>query len=80
LTTLCQFVPWSIANITAQLLQDKVRPTHRHKQPELLECGVILLQDIATPYHHHDVQNLVQCWGHEVLAHPPYTPDLVLCD
>jgi hypothetical protein len=57
------------------LLQDKVRPALRRKQPELLECGVILLQDNATP-HNHYVQNLAQCWGWEVLAHPLYSPDL----
>jgi histone-lysine N-methyltransferase SETMAR len=58
------------------LLQDKVRPALHCKQPELLEHGVTLLQDKATPHRHHDVQNLVQCWGWEVLAHPPYSPDL----
>jgi transposase len=26
------------------------------------------------------VQNLVQSWGWEVLAHPPYSPDLAPCD
>jgi hypothetical protein len=45
------------------LLQDKVRPALRRKQPELLERGVILLQDKATPHRHCDVQNLVQRWG-----------------
>jgi hypothetical protein len=53
------------------LLQDKVRPALRHKQPDLLEHGAILLQDNATPHRHHDVQNLVQRWGWEVLARPP---------
>jgi hypothetical protein len=48
-----------------------------HKQPELLEHGVILLHDSATPHCHHDVQNLVQHWSWEVLVHSPYSPDLV---
>jgi histone-lysine N-methyltransferase SETMAR len=60
------------------LLQDKVRPLLRHKQPELLECGAIFLQDNATPHRLCDVQNLVQRW--EVLAHPPFSPDLAPCD
>jgi histone-lysine N-methyltransferase SETMAR len=38
-----------------------------------------LLEDNATIHHHRDVQNLVQ-WGWEVLAHPPYSPDLALYD
>jgi hypothetical protein len=53
------------------LLQDKVRPILCHKQPELLEHGVILLQDKATPHHHCDLQNLVQQWGWDVLAFLP---------
>ena len=60
-------------------LQDKVRPAVCHKHPEVLECGVIFLQDNTTPHHHHDLQNLVQK-GWEVLACPPSSPDLVLCD
>jgi histone-lysine N-methyltransferase SETMAR len=58
------------------LLQDKVRSALRRKQTELLEHGAILLQDNAAPHCHRDVQNLVQHWGWEVLAHPPYSPDL----
>jgi len=62
-------------------LQDKVRTGFcRKKKPELLEHCVILLQDIAIPHCHHDVQNLVQQWGLNVLAHPPYFPDLTPCD
>jgi histone-lysine N-methyltransferase SETMAR len=56
-----------------------VRKALCHKQPELLERGAILLQDNATPHRHHDVQNLVQRSGWEVLAHPPYSPDLAPC-
>ena len=62
------------------LLQDKVRPDLRCKQLELLENGVISLQDNATSHHHRDVQNPVQCCGREVLAYPPYSPDLAPCD
>jgi hypothetical protein len=51
-----------------------------HKLPELLELGIILLQDNATPLHHCDVQNFMQCWGWDVLAHPPFSPDLAPCD
>jgi histone-lysine N-methyltransferase SETMAR len=50
------------------------------QQPELLEHGFILHQDNATPHHNHDVQNLVQHWGWNVLAHPPYSPDLTPSD
>jgi Transposase. len=40
-------------------LQDKMRPAVCHKQPLLLQHGVILLQDSATRHHHCDVQH----WG-----------------
>ena len=60
------------------LLQDKVRPALRHKQPELPEHGVILLQDNAI-LQCHDVQNLVQHQGWDVLAHTPYSPDFTPC-
>jgi len=53
------------------LLQYRVRLAVHHKQPELLDYGVILLQVNATTLHYCDVQNLVQRWGSEVLAHAP---------
>ena len=49
------------------LLQDKIRQCLCHKQPELLEYGVILLQE-NTSHCHCDGQNLVQSWGWEVLG------------
>jgi hypothetical protein len=50
------------------------------KQSELLEHDVILLQDNAILYRHHYMQNLMKQWDWEVLAHPPYSPDLATCD
>jgi len=49
------------------LLQDKIRRCLHHKQPELLEHGVILLQENTT-HCYSDVQNLGQSWGCEVLG------------
>jgi hypothetical protein len=49
------------------LLQDKIGWCLHHKQPELLEHGVVLLQENTT-HCHCDVQNLVQSWGWEVLG------------
>lgn len=42
-----------------------------------MKCGVILFQENVTPRCHCDVQNLMQLWGWDVLAHSPYSPDLV---
>jgi transposase len=57
------------------LLQDKVRPA-LGQQAELLEHSAIVCQDKEIPHRHCDVQNLVQHWGSEMLAHPPYSPDM----
>jgi hypothetical protein len=56
-----------------------MRPAVCHKHPDMLGCVVILLQDNTTPHRHHDLQNLAQ-WGWEVLAFPPYSPNLTSCD
>jgi len=61
------------------LLQENVRRVLRRKR-ELRENCVILVQDNTTPHRQSDVQYLVQRWGWEVLAHPPYSPDLTQCD
>jgi len=47
-------------------MQYKIRRCLCHKQPELLEHGVILLQENTTRCHC-DGKNLVQSWGWEVL-------------
>jgi hypothetical protein len=62
------------------LLQYKVRPALHCQQPALFEHDVTLSHEISTPHYHHDVQNVVQCWGWEVLAYPPYSPNLAPCD
>jgi hypothetical protein len=46
----------------------------------MFEHGVIVFHKNSTPRQHHDVQNVVQCWGWEVLAKPPYSPDLAPYD
>jgi hypothetical protein len=51
------------------LLQYKLRLALYHKQPELLEHGVIFLLDNATPHCYCDVQNVVQHLEWKVLAH-----------
>jgi hypothetical protein len=45
------------------LLQHKVRPVLRHKQPELLERCAILLQDNATPHHRRKCKIWCNVWA-----------------
>ena len=77
LTILCQLVN---GQCYCALLRDEVRQAVHCKQPELLEHDVILLQDNATPHRQCDVENVVQLWDWDVLAHPPYSTDLTICD
>lgn len=76
---MCLTIPWYFtvnSPYYCSLVQDKVRPACRCKQPELLESGVILVQENATPHCQCDVQNLVKHWGWNIWAHPPYSPNL----
>ena len=80
LTILCQLVPQLMVNITVHSCKIMVRPALHCKQLELLQCDVILLWNKATTPCYHELRNLVQCWGWAILAHPPYSTDLVPCD
>jgi histone-lysine N-methyltransferase SETMAR len=62
------------------ILQEKLRPAIRKKQPDLLKSEVILLHDNARVHTQKDVVALLDQWDWEVLAHPPYSPDLSPCD
>ena len=58
----------------------KLRRAIRDKRPELLDAGVVLLHDNAGLQRRQDVVETVVSWGWEILEHPPYSPDLALCD
>ena len=58
----------------------KVRRAIKDKRPNLHNSGPILLQDNAGPHRKREVLDTLDNWGWEVLAHPPYSPDLSPCD
>jgi len=62
------------------VLIHKLRPAIARKQPQILEDGPILLHDGAGPHRAASVVQLLTEWDWEVLAHPPYSPDLSPCD
>ena len=50
------------------------------KQPGLLEATPLILQDNATCHRVGNVRAVFTEYNWEVLQHPPYSPDLSLCD
>ena len=45
-------------------------------RPDLMEHGVLILHDNARPHIAKDVRELLDGYSWEVLAHPPYSPDM----
>ena len=62
------------------ILREKLRPALRRRRQDLLTEGVILLHDNARPHLKTSVVEMLAKWEWEVLAHPPYSPDLSPCD
>lgn len=62
------------------ILREKLRPALRRRRQDLLTEGVILLHDNARPHLKTSVVEMLAKWKWEVLAHPPYSPDLSPCD
>lgn len=62
------------------ILRTGLRQAIRRKRPELIDGKIILLQDNAGPHRKKEVLEAMESWGWEVLAHPPYSPDLSPCD
>jgi histone-lysine N-methyltransferase SETMAR len=52
----------------------------KSNRPGMLSNGIIILHDNAHPHTANSVRNTLQRFGWEVLQHPPYSPDLSLCD
>jgi histone-lysine N-methyltransferase SETMAR len=64
----------------SEMLIDRLKPSIRSKPRGLLSKGVLLLHDNARPHTAaHAVEN-IQKLKSEVLAHPPYSPDLAPSD
>lgn len=58
----------------------KLRRAIQNKRRGLLSKGVLLLHDNARPHTAHLTQQLLDSFGWEVVAHPPYSPDLAPSD
>lgn len=64
----------------SEMLIDRLKPAIRSKRRGLLSKGVVLLHDNARPHTAAHTVETLQKLKFEVLAHPPYSPDLAPSD
>lgn len=64
----------------SNLLSTQLQRAVREKRPDLHRSGYILHQDNAPVHKCRQVQDTMQRLNIESLPHPPYSPDLAICD
>ena len=62
------------------MLTDRLNPAIRSKHRGLLSKGVVLLHDNARPHTSAHTAETLRKLKFEVMAHPPYSPDLAPSD
>ena len=62
------------------MLTDRLKPAIRSKCQRLLSNGVVLLYDNARPHTAAHTAETLRKLKFQVMAHPPYNPDLALSD
>lgn len=67
-------------NYYSTVLKHQFMKKMREKRPELIENGWILHHDNAPAHRSQICQQTIAEIGCELLAHPPYSPDLAPCD
>jgi hypothetical protein len=80
LTITWQLVRRSMANITAHSCRKSTGGSFAVTNQNCLSMSLFLLRYNARSHQHIEVQTVVHRWGWEVLAYPPYSPDLSPCD
>jgi len=64
----------------SEMLIDKLKPEIQSKCPRQLLKGIVLLHDNAHPHTAAHTVETLQKLKFQVLAHPPYSPDLTPSD
>lgn len=64
----------------ATLLRTELYRAIQRKRPYMIQSGIILHQDNAPCHVSHVVEETVEALSIELLPHPPYSPDLAICD
>ena len=67
-------------NYYATLLRTELMAAIRRKRPHLRRSGFILHHDNAPSHSSHVVMDTLEKLDVELLPHPPYSPDLAICD
>ena len=62
------------------MLTDRLKPAIRSKRRGLLSKGVVLLHDNARPHTAAHTAETLRKLKFDVMAHPPYSPDLAPSD
>ena len=64
----------------SEMLTDRLKPAIQSKHQEPLSKGVVLLHDNTHPHTAAYTAEMLWKLKFEVMAHPPYSPDLALSD
>ena len=80
---LCHMVPNKTTvngEYYSHLIKTQLQRVVREKRPDHYRSGYILHQDNAPVHMSRRVQDTILSLGIETLPHPPYSPDLAICD
>lgn len=64
----------------ATVLKSDLYTAVKRKRPQLIQSGFILHHDNAPSHCSSIVEETIEKLGIELLPHPPYSPDLAICD
>ena len=67
-------------NYYATAIKSELLPAIERKRPHLERSGILLHHDNAPSHSSRIVMDTVNKLGIELLPHPPYSPDLAICD
>ena len=67
-------------NYNASVIKSDLLPAIKRKRPQLMRSGILLHHDNAPGHSSHIVLDTIKELDIEILPHPPYSPDLAICD
>ena len=78
-----QFVPPKTTvtgNYYASVIKSDLLPAIKRKCPQLMRSGILLHHDNVPSHSSRVVLDTIKSLDIEILPHPPYSPDLAICD
>ena len=67
-------------NYYASVIKSDLLPAIKRKRPQLMRFGILLHHDNAPGHSSRVVLDTIKELDIEILPHPPYSPDLAICD